>query len=238
MAQSASTYCLIFMVMGFTLMNINMICSAEQHVVGDDRGWDPASDFKGWASRKIFHVGDNLWFAYASSQQSVLELKSRDEFENCDFSNPIKLFDGGLDAVPLIEMGDRYFTSGNAEDCQRGMKVHINVVYDGLDNGQSDNFDVVSDGLDNVAKDLVLDLLSDGLEKGEGNLVLRSDGMEHYIAASAGDDSMEEGAIKEVIAEGPTSSRRQLSGCPPSILINLSLSICGTVITMLIYATL
>ncbi|GLJ34872.1 hypothetical protein SUGI_0702100 [Cryptomeria japonica] len=107
-------------------------------------------------------------------------------------SNLIKLYDGGLDAVPLIEMGDRYFTSGNAEDCQCGMKVHINVLFDGLDNGQSDNFDVVSDGLDNVAKDLGLDLLSDG--------------MEHYIVASAGYDSMEEGAIKEVIAEGPTSS--------------------------------
>ncbi|GLJ26641.1 hypothetical protein SUGI_0517980 [Cryptomeria japonica] len=196
------------------------------HVYLNDgsKGWDPASDFKGWASRKIFHVGDNLWFAYASSQQSVLELKSQEEFENYDVSNPIKLYDGGLDVVPLIEMGDRYFTSGNAEDCQRGMKVHINVLSDGLDNGQFDNFNVVSDGLDNMAKDLGLDLLSDG--------------MEHYIAASAGDDSMEEGAIKEVIAKGPTSSRRQLSDCPPSILINLTLSICGTVITMLIYAML
>ncbi|GLJ41597.1 hypothetical protein SUGI_0860820 [Cryptomeria japonica] len=228
MAPSASTYCLIFMVMGFIVMNM-MGCSVEQHVVGDDRGWDPTSDFKGWASHKIFHVGDihlfrNFRFAYASSQQSILELKSREEFENCDVSNPIKLYDGGLDVVPLIEMGDIYFTSGNAEDYQHGMKVHINVLSDGHDNGQSDNFNVVSDGLDNVAKDLGLDLLSDG--------------MEHYIATSLGDDSMEEGAIKEVISEGPTSSRRQLSDCPPSILINLTLSICGTVITMLIYAML
>ncbi|XP_057866583.2 mavicyanin-like [Cryptomeria japonica] len=169
-----------------------MGCSVEHHVVGDDRGWDPTSDFKGWASRKICHVRDNLWFAYASSQQSVLALKSQEEYENCDVSNPIKPYDGGLDAVPLIEMGDRYFTSGNVEDCQRGMKVHINVLSDGLDNGQSNNFDVVSNGLDNVAKDLGLDLLSDG--------------MEHYITASASDDSMEEGAIKEVIVEGPTSS--------------------------------
>ncbi|GLJ41694.1 hypothetical protein SUGI_0862960 [Cryptomeria japonica] len=119
-------------------------------------------------------------------------LESREEFENCDVSNPIKLYDGGLDAVPLIEMGDRYFTSGNAEGRQHGMKVHINVLSDGLDNGQSDNFDVVSDGLDNVAKDLGLDLLSNG--------------MKHYIVASASDDSMEEGAIKEVISEEPTSS--------------------------------
>ncbi|GLJ46192.1 hypothetical protein SUGI_0972990 [Cryptomeria japonica] len=133
-----------------------------------------------------------LGFAYASSQQSILELKSREEFENCDVSNPIKLYDGGLDVVPLIEMGDRYFTNGNAKDCQCGMKVHINVLSDGLNNGQSDNFNVVSDGLDNVAKDLGLDLLSDG--------------MEHYIFAFADDDLMEEGAIKEVIVEGPTSS--------------------------------
>ncbi|GLJ50276.1 hypothetical protein SUGI_1070640 [Cryptomeria japonica] len=191
MAPSASTYCLIFMVMGFTFMNM-MGCSAEQHVVRDDRGWDPTSDLKGWASHKIFHVGDNLWFAYASFEQSVLELKSREDFENCDASNPIKLYDGGLDAVPLIEMGGRYFTIGITEDCQHGMKVHINVLSDGLDNCQSDNFDVVLDGLDNVAKDLGLDLLSDG--------------MEHYIVASTSDDSMEEGAIKEIISKGPTSS--------------------------------
>ncbi|GLJ46911.1 hypothetical protein SUGI_0989790 [Cryptomeria japonica] len=60
MVPSASTYCLIFMVMGFTFMNM-MGSLAEQHVVGDDRGWDPTLDFKGWASHKIFNVGDNLY---------------------------------------------------------------------------------------------------------------------------------------------------------------------------------
>ncbi|GLJ15755.1 hypothetical protein SUGI_0259280 [Cryptomeria japonica] len=206
-----------------------MGCSAEQHVVGDDREWDLLSDFKGWASRKIFRVGDNLWFAYASSQQSVIELKGREEFENCDVSNPIKLFNGGLDAVPLIEMGDRYFTSGNAEACKRGMKVHINVVSDGRHNAQSDIFDVVSDGLDKVHKDWGLGLLSDGLEKGKDNLVLKSDGMDHSIASSDGEDSRKKkAAIMEAIAEGPTSGTLGLSR---SIIINLSF--CVTVITML-----
>lgn len=108
------------------MMNLNL-CSAVEHVVGDDRGWDPHSDFHGWASRKIFRVGDNLWFAYASGEQSVIELKSKEDFEACDISNPIRVYNGGVDSVPLVNEGTRYFSSRRVEDCQNGMKLLINV---------------------------------------------------------------------------------------------------------------
>lgn len=114
------------MIVMMMLMNMDE-CSAVQHLVGEDKGWVPHSNFDGWASGKIFQVGDNLWFAYASGEQSVLELKSREEWEACDFSNPIRLYKGGVDSVPLVDVGSRFFTSGRVEDCRNGMKLHINV---------------------------------------------------------------------------------------------------------------
>lgn len=114
------------MILMMMLMNMDE-CSAVQHLVGEDKGWAPHSNFDGWASGKIFQVGDNLWFAYASGEQSVLELKSREEWEACDVSNPIRLYKGGVDSVPLVDVGSRFFTTGRVEDCRNGMKLHINV---------------------------------------------------------------------------------------------------------------
>lgn len=108
------------------MMNVDL-CSAVEHVVGDDRGWAPHSDFHGWASRKTFRVGDNLWFAYASGDQSVIELKSKEDWEACDISNPIRIYNRGIDTVPLVNVGTRYFSSRKVEDCQNGMKLRINV---------------------------------------------------------------------------------------------------------------
>lgn len=165
-----------------TVMNMST-CSAVQHVVGEDRGWDPSySNFQGWASGKIFQVGDNLWFAYASAQQNVLELKSQEELEKCDLSNPTKLYNGGLDAVALVKTGNRYFSSGRVEDCRNGMKFHINhinVIYDdGKQNG-SDNFNAISHGMDNYVADHDLNFAPDGMESGADNFNLLSDGMEN-----------------------------------------------------------
>lgn len=176
--ESRRKYLVIFMAsIAATVMNMNT-CSAVQHVVGDDRGWDPSySDFQGWASSKIFQVGDNLWFAYASAQQNVLELKSQEELEKCDLSNPTQLYNGGLDAVALVKDGSRYFSSGRMEDCRNGMKFHINVISDGKKNG-SDNFNAISHGMDNYVADHDLNLASDGMETGADHFNLLSDGME------------------------------------------------------------
>lgn len=108
------------------VMNAHL-CSAVEHVVGDDRGWALQSDIHGWVSGHIFYVGDNLWFAYASGEQSVIELKSQEELEACNFSNPIRIYNAGLDSVPLLHVGTRYFTCRRVEDCQNGMKLRINV---------------------------------------------------------------------------------------------------------------
>jgi hypothetical protein len=57
----------------------------------------------------------------------VIELNSKEEWEACDVSNPIRVYNGGVDSVPLVHVGTRYFSSRRVEDCQNGMKLHINV---------------------------------------------------------------------------------------------------------------
>ncbi|CAN6472004.1 unnamed protein product [Victoria cruziana] len=98
------------------------------HVVGDDRGWDAASDIGAWAAGKMFRVGDNIWFAYSASGENVLELGGREEFESCDLRNPLRMYTDGLDKVRLESEGSRFFVSGQPASCKNGLKLHVNVL--------------------------------------------------------------------------------------------------------------
>ncbi|XP_039020017.1 umecyanin-like [Hibiscus syriacus] len=103
----------------------------HQHVVGDDRGWDTSSDIATWSSGQNFRVGDKIWFAYAAAQESIVELKSKDEYESCDLRNPIRMYTDGLDSIELVEEGIRYFVSSKSESCQKGLKLHVEVMPSG-----------------------------------------------------------------------------------------------------------
>ncbi|GMJ14551.1 hypothetical protein HRI_005124300 [Hibiscus trionum] len=100
----------------------------HHHVVGDDRGWDPSSDISTWSSRRSFRVGDKIWFAYSAAQESIVELKSKDEYESCDVTSPIKMYTDGLDSIELVEEGIRYFVSSKPESCKKGLKLHVEVM--------------------------------------------------------------------------------------------------------------
>ncbi|XP_031491131.1 umecyanin-like [Nymphaea colorata] len=103
-------------------------CVEEMHhVVGEDRGWDAASDVGAWATGKMFRVGDNLWFAYSATLESVVELRSREEFESCDLRNPLRMYTDGLDKVRLESEGSRFFVSGQSANCKKGLKLHVDV---------------------------------------------------------------------------------------------------------------
>eukprot|EP00262_Sarcandra_glabra_P006888 TRINITY_DN19452_c0_g1_i1.p1 TRINITY_DN19452_c0_g1~~TRINITY_DN19452_c0_g1_i1.p1 ORF type:complete len:182 (-),score=21.32 TRINITY_DN19452_c0_g1_i1:266-811(-) len=103
-------------------------CGAQlHHVVGDDRGWDPSSDLQAWSSGKSFRVGDYIWFTYSAAQESITELRGREEFDSCDLSNPIRMYTDGLNKVKLDGEGTRYFTSGRPENCKAGLKLHVDV---------------------------------------------------------------------------------------------------------------
>lgn len=95
------------------------------HVVGDDRGWDSSSNVASWANRRIFRVGDFVWFAYSAAEENIVELGSRDEYESCDITNPIKMYTDGLSKVSLDGEGIRYFVSGNPESCKKGLRIPV-----------------------------------------------------------------------------------------------------------------
>lgn len=99
------------------------------HVVGGDPGWDSSSDIKSWSSNRIFRVGDNVWFTYsAAAEEGILELKSKEEFDSCDVSNPIRMYTAGVDRVGLDgPPGMRYFVSNKPHHCANGLKLHLEV---------------------------------------------------------------------------------------------------------------
>ncbi|GMH30264.1 hypothetical protein Nepgr_032107 [Nepenthes gracilis] len=98
------------------------------HVVGDDRGWDESCDIASWSAGRVFRVGDFIWFTYSAAVEKIVELKSKEEFESCDSSNPIGMYTDGLDKVLLDREGIRYFASGNPESCKKGLKLPVHVM--------------------------------------------------------------------------------------------------------------
>ncbi|KAE8708928.1 Fumarylacetoacetase [Hibiscus syriacus] len=111
-------------------LGLKWVVAAQQHhhVVGDDRGWDPSSNIATWSSGRSFRVGDKIWFAYSAEQGSVVELKSKDEYESCDVRNPIRMYRDGLESIELVEEGIRYFVSSKPESCKKGLKLHVEVT--------------------------------------------------------------------------------------------------------------
>lgn len=98
------------------------------HVVGADRGWDQTSDLVSWSASRVFRVGDQIWLTYSVAQGLVAELKSREEYEACNVSNPINVYTEGLHTIPLESEGMRYFVSSEPENCKNGLKLHVEVL--------------------------------------------------------------------------------------------------------------
>ncbi|KAI9085305.1 hypothetical protein K1719_032682 [Acacia pycnantha] len=99
-----------------------------RHVVGGDRGWDPSSDIASWSSGKTFRVGDEIWFTYSVAQGLVAELQSKEEYESCNVTNPIKMYTDGLHTIPLEKEGIIYFASSDIKNCKNGLKLHVDVL--------------------------------------------------------------------------------------------------------------
>ncbi|KAK2394256.1 hypothetical protein P8452_16092 [Trifolium repens] len=108
-------------------MSMDVAGGEVHHVVGGDHGWDPNSDILSWSSGKVFRVGDQIWFAYSLAEGLIAELKSREEYESCNMSNPIMMYTEGLHTIPLEKEGIRYFVSSDSENCKNGLKLHVEV---------------------------------------------------------------------------------------------------------------
>ncbi|GLT46692.1 hypothetical protein SLA2020_204340 [Shorea laevis] len=100
----------------------------KHHVVGGDRGWDPSCDIAAWSSGRTFRVGDKIWFSYSVAQESVAELKSKEEYESCNVSNPIRMYTDGISSFSLDGEGIRYFSSSKPESCKNGLRLRVEVV--------------------------------------------------------------------------------------------------------------
>lgn len=83
-------------------------------------GCQTALFFPGKSWKLYFGAG----FNYSAEHESMVELKSMEEYLSCDVSNPIKMY---TDKVSLEEEGIRYFASGNLESCKDGLKLHVVV---------------------------------------------------------------------------------------------------------------
>lgn len=70
---------------------------------------------------------DGAGFTYSAAQGSLAELGSKEEYEACDLSNPIRLFTDGLDVISLEAEEVRYFASSSIEHCKNGLKLHVDV---------------------------------------------------------------------------------------------------------------
>ena len=66
-------------------------------------------------------------FTYSVAQGLIAELKSKEEYESCDARNPIKMYTEGLHTIPLERAGIRYFVSTDPENCNSGLKLHVEV---------------------------------------------------------------------------------------------------------------
>ncbi|OVA20050.1 Plastocyanin-like [Macleaya cordata] len=80
------------------------------------------------AHQVAHHVIGGDRFAYSAAQEIVAELRSKEEFESCDVSNPIRMYTDGLNRVTLDGEGSRYFASGTPENCKNGLKLHVQVL--------------------------------------------------------------------------------------------------------------
>lgn len=74
------------------------------------------------------HVPKRAGLTYSVAQGLVAELKSREEYEACNVSNPINVYTEGLHTIPLESEGMRYFVSSEPENCKNGLKLHIEVL--------------------------------------------------------------------------------------------------------------
>ncbi|CAI9105243.1 OLC1v1004126C1 [Oldenlandia corymbosa var. corymbosa] len=103
-------------------------------VGGSDEGWGPR--VREWASSgRTFEVGDVLNFNYDSSEDSVLQVRSLQDYDLCFSLRPVATYKSGRDIITLSTPGDLYFISGNPQKCIAGEKIHVKVNDDGNDGG-------------------------------------------------------------------------------------------------------
>ncbi|CAI8611919.1 unnamed protein product [Vicia faba] len=112
------------------LATATSVQSARQFHVGDRVGWrqpdqNNADFYTKWAQTNRFQIGDSLVFEYEND--SVLSVEKEDYF-NCDTSEPITTFTNGKSTLNLDRSGPFYFISGTDDHCNNGQKLLVEVM--------------------------------------------------------------------------------------------------------------
>ncbi|PON74545.1 Cupredoxin [Parasponia andersonii] len=80
-----------------------------------------------WAESTRFRIGDTLVWKYDAEKDSVLEV-SKQDYETCNTSRPIKEHKDGNTKVSLGRAGPFYFISGAKGHCEKGQKLIVVVL--------------------------------------------------------------------------------------------------------------
>ncbi|XXG73292.1 hypothetical protein AAC387_Pa07g2238 [Persea americana] len=100
--------------------------SATDHIVGQNRGWNPNINYTLWANNHTFYVNDEISFRYQKNMYNVYEV-NRTGYDNCTIDGAYGNWSSGKDFITFTEARWYYFICGNY-GCQSGMKVAVHVL--------------------------------------------------------------------------------------------------------------
>ncbi|CAJ2660019.1 unnamed protein product [Trifolium pratense] len=129
----------------FCLLVLMQKGDAYEFVVGGQNGWSVPSDpnanpYNQWAEKSRFQVGDSLVFNYQSGQDSIIQVNSQQDYENCNTDAPssAKSSDGHT-VIKLNKSGPHYFISGNKNNCLKNEKLLVIVLADRTNKNSNTN---------------------------------------------------------------------------------------------------
>ncbi|XVF38185.1 hypothetical protein REPUB_Repub20aG0078200 [Reevesia pubescens] len=102
---------------------------AAVYKVGDSAGWTTIGnvDYKQWAAKQTFKVGDIIRFEYNAQFHNVMRV-THPMYKACNASAPLATYTTGNDSINITTKGHHFFFCGVPGHCQAGQKVDINVL--------------------------------------------------------------------------------------------------------------
>ncbi|KAJ0770083.1 putative Phytocyanin domain, cupredoxin [Helianthus annuus] len=101
--------------------------SAKLFTVGDEKGWTLNFDYQAWAKDKVFVVGDQLVFKYATGKHNVFRVNGT-VFQQCIIPPTNEALTSGYDVITLATPGRKWYICGVGKHCEYGLKLFINVL--------------------------------------------------------------------------------------------------------------
>lgn len=120
---------LVFFAMVVASMAFHVSREPNEHVVGDTEGWKIPSYpefYSDWASKRIFSMGDILYFNFLDDEHDVAEV-SRDAYDDCNTTVVNVIISDGPGSIELARYGPRHYISTVHDDCKLNMKFFIYV---------------------------------------------------------------------------------------------------------------